>query len=284
MKKYLQLLRVKNYIKNGLIFLPFVFSGMFLDFDVNYIIMLLGFLAFCASSSIVYILNDYKDRDKDKLHPKKCLRPLASGSISGGQALFIAILLLLFVLFVMLYLHNPLAIVLILAYIGLNVGYTFKFKKLPVIDISVLSMFFILRIYYGAALLNIDVSVYLCLTIMSASLMMGVNKRKKEKQQNQDCRDTLKFYSDDFLSKLSQSFLSLSIVFYTLWIMSDTNLLINKWVMQLSIFLVVFILTYYQYIIEKSDDGNPVDVLLSDKLLVGLAIVYVILIIFGFFI
>ena len=246
--------------------------------------MILGFVAFCSASSIIYIFNDYMDKDKDKFHPKKCNRPLACGAISGRQAVGICIILAVILANIMVFLHDITATLLIAFYIALNICYTIKLKKFPIIDISVLSLFFILRIYYGAALLNIDVSVYLCLTVMSAAFMMGVNKRKKEKLQNQDCRDTLKYYPDEFLSKLSQSFLCLSIVFYTLWIMSDANLLINKMILQASIFLVVFILTYYQYIIEKSDEGNPVDVLLGDKLLMSASIAYVAFIGIGFFI
>ena len=119
MKKYIQLLRIKNYIKNFLIFLPFVFSGKCLTFDNTYLIMILGFIAFCLSSSFIYIINDLLDRHEDKLHAVKCQRPLASGALSCGQAICVDIVLALSIMIIMLFLHNVWLCLLIGIYIGL---------------------------------------------------------------------------------------------------------------------------------------------------------------------
>lgn len=284
MKKYIQLLRIKNYIKNFLIFLPFVFSGLFLKFGDEYLTVLLGFIAFCLTSSFIYIINDWFDRDKDKLHPIKCKRPLASGVISGKQVIVVSLFLLFGIISIMCILHNIWICLLIGCYILLNIIYSLKLKNIPVVDISVLSIFFIIRIYYGAFLANVPVSIYLYLTVMSVAFMMGVNKRKKEKLHSEDCRNTLKFYTVDFLSRLSQSFMSLSIVSYSLWIVSDTNAYLNKSVMQISIFLVVFILIYYQHLVDSMDNGNPVDVVCDNKLLLSSIVLYGVLMIMGFII
>lgn len=284
MKKYIQLLRIKNYIKNFLIFLPFVFSGKCLTFDNTYLIMILGFIAFCLSSSFIYIINDLLDRHEDKLHAVKCQRPLASGALSCGQAICVDIVLALSIMIIMLFLHNVWLCLLIGIYIGLNIVYSCKLKNIPIVDISVLCCFFIIRIYFGAFLVDVPVSIYLYLTVMAVAFMMGVIKRKQEKLHNANCRYSLKFYTVDFLSRLSHTFMSLSIVFYSLWIVSDTNAYLNKSVMQLSIFLVVFILMYYQYVVDNSKNGNPVDVLFENKGLLIALLCYALLIIVGFMI
>lgn len=282
MKKYFRLLRLKNYIKNFLIFLPFVFSGAFTTINSNYINLLVGFVAFCFASSFIYILNDYMDMDKDKLHPVKCNRPLASGEISVKKAICIAIILSVCILLSLFYLRILPAAILLLLYIFLNLLYSLKLKNVPIVDVAILSLFFIIRIYYGAFLVGVPVSVYLYLTVMSVSFMMGVNKRKNEKRLSEDCRSTLNYYSYDFLNKMSQTFMSLSAIFYSLWIISDTNILFNKTIMQISIFLVVFILMLYQYIVDKDDNGNPVDVLLNNKMLLLSVLAYGVLIIVAF--
>ena len=282
MSNLLRLLRVKNYIKNLLIFLPFIFAGLIETFDSNYVTMLIGFIAFCFASSFIYIINDYVDIEKDRLHPKKCNRPLASGAIKPSTAIVIVIILTLAMLGIMFYLRNLSALIWIGIYIVLNILYSLWLKKIPVVDITVLSLFFVIRIYYGAALINVPVSIYLFMTVFFVALMMGANKRKKEKTTSESCRDTLSLYSDDFLSKLSWISMGLGIAFYAIWIISGTNTLINHAVMVISIVFVFFILVDYQYTLEKTDDGNPVDLLLSNKSLLLSSIAYVILMIVGF--
>lgn len=284
MKKYLQLLRVKNYVKNILIFLPFVFSGSFLVVSCNYVRMLFGFVIFCLASSLMYIFNDYIDIEKDKLHSKKCNRPLASGAISPITALIFMIVIFICIVGSLFYFDNKITSLWLSLYIVMNLLYSVWLKNIPIVDITILMLFFIVRVYYGASLIGVPVSVYLHLTVMSVAFMMGIDKRYKEKQHNDDCRNSLKYYSSDFLSKISQMFLGLSVVFYSLWIISDTNMFLNKNIMLISIIMVVFILVYYQYLIDISDDGNPVDMLLSHPFLVLATIAYCILMLLGFLI
>ena len=92
MKKYLKLMRVKHYLKNFLIFLPIVFGQQLFDYN-KVILCLLGFLSFCLVASCVYIINDIRDVEKDRKHPVKCKRPIASGEISEAKAKNILIIL-----------------------------------------------------------------------------------------------------------------------------------------------------------------------------------------------
>lgn len=284
MKKYLKLLRIKNYVKNLLILFPFVFSGRFMIFNAYYKFVAIGFLAFCLMSSAVYIINDIMDVDKDRCHPKKCKRPIASGAVKISTAVILAISLALTSVISVMFLHNYQAVGFLIAYLILNIIYSAYLKKLPIIDIAVLSLFFILRVYYGAIIIDVPVSVYLYLTTISVAFMMGANKRYKEKSQSEDCRATLKLYSQEFLSKISQIFICVSIVFYSLWVISDTNILVNPVILQISIFFVIIILLYYQYLIDTADDGNPVDILFDNPMLIVLAIAYIVLMFVGFII
>ena len=282
MKKYLQLLRVKNYIKNALIILPFVFSGNFLTLADNYIRILIGIILFCLSSSLIYIFNDLIDRKKDQLHPKKCNRPLASGIIPIKVAYIFMAILLILIAGGLAWFNNLQATIWICVYIFLNVLYSLYLKNIPIIDIALLSSFFIIRIYFGASLINVTVSSYLHLMIMSVAFLMGANKRNKDKKLSADSRGNLALYSSEFLTKISQVFLGLSIVFYSLWVLSDTNTLINKTFLLISIMIVVLILLFYQYLVDSNDDGNPVDVFLSNPLIIVLSLIYCIIIIIGF--
>ncbi|MCQ2532257.1 MAG: UbiA prenyltransferase family protein [Saccharofermentans sp.] len=282
MKKYLQLLRVKNYVKNALIFLPFIFSGSFLTIGDNYVKMVIGVLIFCMTSSLIYIFNDYIDRDKDKLHPKKRHRPLACGTVTPRTAIVFMVILFVGAALLTAILGQINVGKWLILYLICNVLYTIWLKNIPVLDITVLAVFFIIRIYYGASLINVPVSDYLLLTVMSVAFLMGANKRQKEKLQSDDYRGSLKYYSNDFLSKISQMFLVLSIVFYSLWILSDTNMLLNKSIMLISIIIIIFILLNYQYLVDNNDDGNPVNIFLSSPVLLLSTLGYCVVIFLGF--
>lgn len=282
MKKYLQLLRVKSYIKNALIILPFVFSGKFLTLDGNYLKVFIGITLFCLSSSLIYIFNDLIDRKKDQLHPQKRNRPLASGVISPKVAYIFMAVLLIIIAGGLAWFNNLQATIWICVYIFLNVLYSLFLKNIPILDIALLSSFFIIRIYFGGSLINVTVSSYLHLTIMSVAFLMGANKRNKEKNISADSRGSLAFYSSKFLTKISQVFLGLSIVFYSLWVLSDTNTLINKTILLISIMIVVLILLYYQYLVDSNEDGNPVDVFLSNPLIIVLSLIYCAILFVGF--
>lgn len=283
MLDYLKLMRIKNYIKNFLIFLPFIFSKKFLDLDKNYLVMCLGFLCFCCCSSIAYILNDIFDLENDKLDSKKKDRPLASGKLRIKNAIYLIILLFLVFIIGCFYLKNLEVFIIGSFYLVLNLLYSKLLKNIPIIDITVLSSFFLIRIYYGAYLVNVPVSVYLYLTILSVAFMMGINKRKIELIQNKCCRPVLEKYNTVFLDNLSFMFCGLSIVFYSLWVINHATVFINSNILYISIFLVVFILIYYQYVMSNNNvDSNPVDVLLNNKVLLLVSILYCILILLGF--
>lgn len=147
MKKYIKLIRVKHYIKNLLIFLPIIFSQRITDITAL-TKTLITFILFCISTSIIYVVNDIKDIDKDRNHPKKKNRPLASGKISIKQAIKVIIILSIILIFgmVIFFRNNAYVMAIILVYIIMNMLYSMNLKNIPILDIAILAIGFLLRV------------------------------------------------------------------------------------------------------------------------------------------
>lgn len=269
MKEYMKLIRIKHYTKNLLIFLPIIFSRNLWEVDLltNVII---GFVLFCLTASIVYIFNDIKDVESDKLHPQKCKRPIASGKITKKQAFFMIIMLALATIGIALTkFANKLEIIcILLIYVGINIAYTIKLKKIPIVDIFILAMGFLIRVIFGATLISVQVSNWLYLTILSISFYMGMGKRRNEMikvSDNEETREVLKYYNKNFLNENMYMFLALAIVFYSLWCVDMSNKF--QYIMY-TIPLIMFLAMQYSLVIEKGTHGDPVEVILENKKLV----------------
>ena len=259
-----------------LIFLPLIFSKNL--GNVNLLLkVILAFLAFNFAASFVYIINDIKDVEKDKLHEKKKNRPIASGRISIKKAtLFSIIILLCSFLFNYLALKKlDLSYLYIILYIVINILYSFGLKNIPLVDIVILVTGFVIRVFYGANIINVDVSNWLYLTIISGSFYLGLGKRRNEiKRVGKDSREVLKYYTQSFLDKNMYMCLAISIVFYSLWTV-DMNVLGKNNLLIWTVPLVILILMRYSMNIENDSLGDPVDVILEDKILIGLVLIYV---------
>lgn len=263
MKKYIKLCRVKHYIKNGLIFLPLLFAkGIF---TIDFLNVFYGFIAFSLISSVVYIINDIKDIEKDRLHPIKKGRPLASNQIKKREALIIALLLFMASCFFN-YLGSGFSIYtysLLLIYLLNNILYSFGFKNIPLVDIFLLVLGFLIRIYYGALIIKVKVSNWLYLTVMSAAFFLVLGKRRNEIIKiNNDTRKVLTSYNKSFLDKNMYMCLGLTITFYALWAIEQ-----NVQYLIITIPLVVLIFMRYTMIIEGDSHGDPTDILLKDRAL-----------------
>lgn len=280
MKKYLKLMRVHHYLKNVLIFLPLIFSQNLFDGDL-FRKTILGFLSFSILSSIVYVINDIQDVEKDRRHSTKCKRPIASGAVSVKSA-YILIGIISIIGILLNYLAcglNFKAWVLVIMYIGFNFAYSMGFKNLPIIDITILVSGFLLRVLYGSAITNIEVSKWLYLTVIAMSFYLGLGKRRNElKTEGSKTRKVLKYYNHGFLDKNMYMCLGLTIVFYSLWCVdsvtiqrySNSNIV---WTVP----LVMLICMKYSLNIEGDSDGDPVSVLLKDKILIGMVLLYAII-------
>ena len=280
MKDFFKLIRVKHWLKNILIFLPVFFSSNILS--TKYLkISLIAFIVFCLSASIVYIINDLNDLEKDKNHPIKKTRPLASGKIKLSTAIITIIVLILASLIISLYLYsitnNILVILISIIYIVVNILYSIILKDIPIIDVSVIVLGFVLRVMYGGVVTGIEVSKYLYLMIIFGAFFLGFGKRRNEILKNgTKSRKSLDYYNHSFLDKNMYVMLGLAVVSYTLWCVDkDTISRIGNDYLFWTIPLVIIILQLYSLNIEGNSHGDPIDVFFSDKKLIVMSIIYV---------
>lgn len=281
MKNYLKLMRVHHYLKNVLIFLPLVFSQNLFDLTLLKK-TILGFFAFSILSSIVYIVNDIQDVEKDRKHPTKCKRPIASGAVSVKEAYILAVVIAVIGITLNYFACgvNLLGWGFVLLYVGLNFAYSMGLKNLPIIDITILVSGFLIRVLYGSAVTAIEVSNWLYLTVISMSFYLGLGKRRNELDaQGSKSRKVLKFYNHDFLDKNMYMCLGLTIVFYSLWCVDSTTIerYSNSNIVW-TVPLVMLICMKYSLNVEGNSDGDPVSVLLKDKILMGMVFLYVLIV------
>lgn len=269
---YIKLMRPKHYIKNLLIVLPLLFNGDF--FDVKKLLLLfMGFISFSFVASSIYILNDIRDIEKDRLHPIKKNRPLASGNVSKKNAYIIFCILLILVCSIVLYCKlNIISIFLLLFYFCINILYSFGLKNIPLLDVVILVSGFFVRVLFGASILNISVSNWLYLTVISISFFFALGKRRNEIIRNgSKGRNVLKKYNKDFLDKNMYMFLSMSIIFYSLWVSDKYLTFKNGNFLIWTVPIVIIIIMRYSMIIESDCDGDPVEVITKDKVIILLS-------------
>jgi len=275
MNKYLKLIRIHHWVKNLFVFIGVFFAGMI--FTPYLLDALLVFVSFCFATSAVYIINDIKDLKYDKLHKKKKTRPLASGSISLKTAKNILILFL--ILFIgSLFFIKPWAIAFVVGYLILNIIYTFALKQLIVIDVFSIALSFILRVLAGTIGIGIIASSWLLVTIISLSLFLGFGKRFNEKKFEEKHRKVLQEYTEGFINHLILITSTLSIAFYSLYIIETNPDVVHI----ITIPLVMYGFFRYIYITHVlKGGGDPTEELLTDKPLLLTVIIWAILLFIG---
>ncbi len=270
-------MRPKHYIKNLLIFFPIIFSSNLLNLNLL-ISTIMAFFAFSLSTSIVYIVNDIRDKERDKLHEKKKDRPIASEKVSVKNAIILAICLFFISLLFQIGATSEVthaSYLYILVYIIINLFYSFGLKNVPLLDITILVSGFLIRVLYGASITEISVSNWLYLTIISAAFYLGLGKRRNEiKKSGTKSREVLKYYNENFLDKNMYMCLSLTIVFYALWTVDPNNVLKTGNLLIWTVPIVILILMKYSMDVENDSLGDPVDVVLEDKLLLSIILIY----------
>lgn len=277
-KAYIHLMRPKHYLKNVLIFLPLVFSGNL--FTQHYLTKsILSFLAFSMVASAVYTLNDINDRDVDKHHPKKRYRPIAAGTVSQSSALVLVVILLAAAtLFQSLAGFTLQGVVLLLLYLSINIAYSIGLKNIPIIDVTILSLGFVIRVLYGGYSVGIDVSKWMYLAILAFSFYLGLGKRRNELMSNgTKTRKVNEYYNQAFLDKNMYVCLGLTIVYYSLWAIDPLQ---KHKLMYWTIPVVLMIAMSYSLTVEdSSSDGDPISVLLGNKPLLALCAFYALLVV-----
>lgn len=276
MKNYLKLMRIHHYIKNLLVFAALACSGQIFKLE-KLRSGITAFIAFCMISSVVYIINDIRDCEKDRNHPTKCKRPIAAGLISISSAWVLAIVLLSIAVVCNSFSFHISSTLLLALYLSINLAYSFGLKNIPIVDITILVSGFLIRILYGALVTEIIISNWLYLTVIALSFYFALGKRRNELKNigGGETRQVLKEYPIDFLDKNMGMCLTLANVFYALWSMDEkTAAFYKNNNLIFTVPIILLITMKYSLDIEGESDGDPVEVLLHDKILLSLCVLY----------
>ena len=273
MLKYINLLRPHQWIKNLLLLFPPFFGGTIISGEVALKIIPV-FFSFCAAASASYIINDVRDVEKDKKHTIKRRRAIASGDVSVGAALSLALILLIIAFFVS-FLFSPKFGIYLSAYLIISLSYTFFLKDIVIIDIFFISFGFLIRVLAGGEAFGTEVSSWLFMTVFLVSLFLATGKRMGELvlmgADAGDHRRSLADYSISFLEGALWFSASAALVTYALYTLEQRSGLFY------TVPLAAFGLLRYIYIV-KEGRGDPTDALLKDGQILGVGIIWAIII------
>lgn len=269
----LRLIRPKQWVKNLFVFSALVFSKHLFDFDYLSL-SLLAFAAFSFSASFIYIVNDIADRDRDRLHPKKRKRPIASGEITPTEGMIVAVIMLGLVVAIVSVL-DPRFIICLAAYLVMNLAYSFYLKEVVLIDVFVIAIGFMLRVIGGALVLDVERSSWLILTTMFLSLFLAIAKRRgelvnisstTEAKSEGSTRKVLEHYNVDFAEQMTTICAAGFVFCYALYSVSErTVLLFGSDNLVLTTPFVLYGVFRYLYLLHLKNLGeNPTEVVLSD--------------------
>ena len=270
MKNILLLLRVEQWIKNILVFSPIFFASQLLHQSILKCILL--FFAFSFVASGVYIINDLNDVEKDKLHEKKKNRAIASGKVSKKLALII-MLITLFIGLLIAFLISLNCLYILLAYLTINFFYSLWLKKIPLVDLIIVSSGFLLRIFAGGTTSNVHLSVWLILITFLLSIFILFAKRRDDllimNKSNTLMRDSIHGYNFEFVNAGMLVTSSVLIVAYIMYCLSPitmqkTN---GQYLYLTSFFVIIGVLRYLQITFVYNKSGNPIQVLVKDLFL-----------------
>jgi len=271
----IRLLRPKQWTKNLLLFAALLFS--FEEIRTETILAtLLGFILFSLVAGCVYILNDFVDRDRDRQHPVKKYRPMASGQVNPSHALLFGIILLILSVGTA-FMMNPLFGVLCIVYFLLNVSYSFVLKHLVILDMMTIAAGFVLRAIAGGVLIHVPFTPWFLICTMLLSLFLAIGKRRNEltllEGNTGSHRKVLDNYSITLLDQFNTIVTTATIISYSLFTFTSDRTIHLMW----TIPLVIYGMFRYLYLIHmKNQGGSPDRVLFEDKPILITVTLYVI--------
>jgi len=173
-----QSFRIRDWIGNLFVFIPLIFAGLI--FDCGFFLKAAeAFFLFSLSAGAVSILNDVLDIEKDKKHPEKSKRPIASGKLNSGIALFISSLLIVLSLWLAIQINLKFALLLSL-FIILDIVYSLWLEKARFINSVFVALTYVLRVYAGGAIINLSLNIWYFIFSFLFGLFHFFYKKKKE--------------------------------------------------------------------------------------------------------
>lgn len=269
---YLKLLRVHQWIKNFFIFAPIFFSFSFFNTEAiaN---AFYAFIGFSLIASSIYIINDWKDIELDRQHPEKKDRPLASKTISLRNAFIICLLLVISGFSIYLFiLKNYTATALLGFYFLLNIYYCFKLKQLSIIDITIVAIGFVIRLFIGSVITGIILSHWIIILTFLLALLLVIGKRRNDviifSKTGKELRKSIVGYNLEFLNAIIITIVAIIIFSYIMYSISSEVIIRNGEHMYItSLFVILGLFRYLQAIFVEKKGDSPTKLVLKDRFL-----------------
>lgn len=264
----LRSMRPHHWVKNAFVFAPMFFGGQASDLGVGFHVALV-FLLFSFMASSIYLINDLIDREKDRIHPVKRSRPIASGAVSGSAALAASAALATPAL-VASWLITPQLTLVLAIYAAMNATYTVKLKHVVILDTIVVALGFVLRVIAGGVAVEIQPSSWLLIATFLLSLFLALAKRRHEltllEQDSKNHRPVLDEYTPELLDRLIGVVTPVTLIAYLMYTL-DANIMAqfdSEWLYFTGIFVIFGIFRYLYLIYRRNLGGAPTTLLFKD--------------------
>jgi len=279
MKDFFELIRWNHWVKNVFVLAPLFFSGDYYDIS-NVAQVLKAFFIFCLVSSCVYIFNDLLDYEADSAHNKKRLRPLPSGRISKPMAVLILSIMFISACLLLYTLRMPINFIYVVSlYALINLVYSTGLKHIPVLELILVSSGFVLRLVGGGEALSIGLSPWIIAATASLSLLITVAKRRSDLVQGSDPeeqRASLIGYNVEFLNSLLSILVSVTIVVYVIFSISDyATERYGQFIIFSSIPVLIGMFRFLQLAIVFERGDFPTELITRDKGIVASILLFV---------
>ncbi len=271
MKNILILMRIQQYVKNLFIFLPIFFGIQITNFPLL-MKTTAAFLAFCITASAVYFFNDYFDCEEDRKHPVKKDRPIASGAVSKRMALIVMVSLAVAGLAAS-FLIDTTILAIMLIYIVINVLYTVLLKHVAIIDVVVIAVGFVLRLFIGSAASGVQLSMWIIIMTFLLALFLAFAKRRDDVllylEKGEKARKVVDGYNLEFLNVSMIIMTAVIIISYVMYTISPMILNRNHGdkIYLTVIWVILGVLRYLQQTIVFNKTGSPTKTLFKDHFL-----------------
>lgn len=265
---YFTLLRPRQVIKNGFVLAPIFFAGDI--FSANVVSAIIGFICFALVSSTIYVINDYCDREADRQHPKKKSRPIASGAVSTVEVVIILLSLIVSLLAILGSWSLPIdAIIVLCIYVLVNLTYSFGLKNIAVLELMVLASGFVLRLIFGALIVDVQLSPWIIVCTGVLALMITVGKRRSDivnKYDEKSARRSLAGYNIQFLDQLNSILATTTLAAYLIFCASDYAIgRFGQQILLTAPFVFYGIIRYLQLVTVGQLGDDPTTLIITDR-------------------
>lgn len=279
-RQIIRLLRPQQWVKNLFVFLPLFFDKRL--FDMDYLLpCVLMFFCFSFAASSIYCFNDIRDVEDDRKHREKCKRPIASGAVSttAGYITMLACIAVSGILIIAAARYGVASIrmlgLIVGGYFIMNIAYSMKLKQLAIIDVFIIAIGFVLRVFAGGMAAGTPLSHWIVLMTFLLTLFLAFAKRRDDvvvyENSGVEVRKSVSSYNVSFLNMAISVIASITMVCYIMYTVSPEVIarFNSSHVYLTSIFVLAGIIRYLQITIVESRSGSPTKVLLRDHFIHG---------------